>query len=599
MSPSLGLEKFRKHDSTIPLVSRGSDSKSRNQWPVGRSGWKQWLFSDSWTIEFVAAAVAAASLASIGITLGVYNHLPVADWPHSIKLNTVLQILSTMLKGSMLVSVCACLSQLKWLWYTRHRPLGDFEAFDSASRGPLGAVKLLYRLKCWHLASIGSFVTLLALLSDAFIQQSVSYPLKTVAQRDGLATVPYTQNYTQIGGGDGEPAYINQLMLAAVYAGVFSTKYGQTMSAVIPICTTGNCTFPAFASLAVCSNCANVTRLLNHTALPDTGLGPSDTWTLPNGQSIANIETGIEAISMNASSFEQQLPLNSDELHAYASTLGAITNITILVEGPMAWDCVLYFCASSYNFSEVQGADWDVTLDTFDKPEWYSTADGIAFDVPETSLTGIGNQSRTFTISQNAMYATKKSIGKSLVGGGGSSSGDVEEFSSDVAQGFVYRTNNVTHPDSVVMSIAIALTNNLRDISDLAMTGTAWTMKNYVKVEWIWLLLPLIMIILALVFLISTVLQSQRSEVPSWRESVLAVMEHGVNTTMGVPGNVDESNDTSTIGRGREKPSDLTSWAEDVTVFLRGTGAYGKGRSGYQLTVLNGQNGTDRGDMPD
>lgn len=92
----------------------------------------------------------------------------------------------------MLLPVCGCLSQLKWLWYHRGtQKLDDFEVFDAASRGPFGAALLLYRLKLWDLASLGSLVTLLALASDAFIQQSLRFPTTAV---DRLATA---RNYTK------------------------------------------------------------------------------------------------------------------------------------------------------------------------------------------------------------------------------------------------------------------------------------------------------------------------------------------------------------------------------------------------------------------
>lgn len=92
------------------------------------------------------------------------------------------------MKGFLLMPVCACLSQLNWLWYTRQaKALEDFQIFDVASRGPWGAVQLLFRLDFWHMASIGSLVTLLSLASDAFVQQSVSYPLRMDSQGDNTA----------------------------------------------------------------------------------------------------------------------------------------------------------------------------------------------------------------------------------------------------------------------------------------------------------------------------------------------------------------------------------------------------------------------------
>lgn len=127
-----------------------------------------------------------------------YDRQPLHKWPYSIQLNTVLSTFGTVVKGFMLVPVCASLSQLKWLWYSRkHNPLQDFQIFDVASRGPWGAARLLVRLRFWHLASIGGVVTLLALTSDAIVQQSVSYPVLPVSKKSSAARVPYTQGFTQ------------------------------------------------------------------------------------------------------------------------------------------------------------------------------------------------------------------------------------------------------------------------------------------------------------------------------------------------------------------------------------------------------------------
>ena len=79
--------------------------------------WLRWLLSDSWALEYMAMTIAMAALAAIFIILIFYNGQPLGNWPHSIQLNTVLSTLATVVKGFLLMPVCACLSQLKWLWY--------------------------------------------------------------------------------------------------------------------------------------------------------------------------------------------------------------------------------------------------------------------------------------------------------------------------------------------------------------------------------------------------------------------------------------------------------------------------------------------------
>jgi hypothetical protein len=44
--------------------------------------------------------------------------------------------------------VAECINQLTWVWFGhKARPLEDAVYYDSASRGPLGSLKLLFRLR--------------------------------------------------------------------------------------------------------------------------------------------------------------------------------------------------------------------------------------------------------------------------------------------------------------------------------------------------------------------------------------------------------------------------------------------------------------------
>lgn len=72
------------------------------------------------------------------------------------------------------------IGQLKWVYFEQrpHR-LADFDTFDGGSRGPLGAIKMLYKINGRAIvASIGGIVTILALAMDPFVQQVVSFESK-------------------------------------------------------------------------------------------------------------------------------------------------------------------------------------------------------------------------------------------------------------------------------------------------------------------------------------------------------------------------------------------------------------------------------------
>jgi hypothetical protein len=72
------------------------------------------------------------------------------------------------------------MSQLKWIYFgPRGHRLMDLQIFDSASRGPLGAISLIFHIR-WGatIASFRALLTILALLQDAAYQQVYSTHFK-------------------------------------------------------------------------------------------------------------------------------------------------------------------------------------------------------------------------------------------------------------------------------------------------------------------------------------------------------------------------------------------------------------------------------------
>jgi hypothetical protein len=66
------------------------------------------------------------------------------------EINTMISILATIIRTTMSLFLAEAVSQLKWSWFTRDRPLKDLSDFDSCSRGPLGAVQLLVAPHLWY-----------------------------------------------------------------------------------------------------------------------------------------------------------------------------------------------------------------------------------------------------------------------------------------------------------------------------------------------------------------------------------------------------------------------------------------------------------------
>lgn len=100
-----------------------------------------------WWLEALLLLFMLAALAAIFVTTWRYQNKPVPKWPHRISVNTLNAVYGVILKSTMVVVVSAGLSQLKWAWHQKSRPLRDIEYWDQASRGAWGSLLLIWRLR--------------------------------------------------------------------------------------------------------------------------------------------------------------------------------------------------------------------------------------------------------------------------------------------------------------------------------------------------------------------------------------------------------------------------------------------------------------------
>ena len=120
---------------------------------------------------------------------------------------------------------------------------------------------------------------------------------------------------------------------AAVYEGLFGDTRGMTAS-----CSTGNCTWPKFASLSVCSRCQNVTTSID------------SLHTLPNGLSLA------EKASVNATT--------SIKLSEIGYTPWAILNMSVLGHDA-AYECSVFWCVKEYDTVMIDGILYENEVTTW------------------------------------------------------------------------------------------------------------------------------------------------------------------------------------------------------------------------------------------
>lgn len=109
-------------------------------------GFHHWsrLETDWWMRELGALLLGFSSLLCVILILQIHEGRPLPDWPLSITINSLVSIFSTIMGMTLVVPLAEGISQAKWLWFQHYHPLSDMEVYDRGSRGPWGALEMLW-----------------------------------------------------------------------------------------------------------------------------------------------------------------------------------------------------------------------------------------------------------------------------------------------------------------------------------------------------------------------------------------------------------------------------------------------------------------------
>ncbi|KAF7185907.1 hypothetical protein HII31_12780, partial [Pseudocercospora fuligena] len=262
-----------------------------------------------WWPESLPMLGSAAFLVAIAAVLLAFHGKPLETWnmPWQIRPNTLVSILMTLCRLTMLVVVAECLSQLKWVYFQqRPHPLTHFQVFDDAS------LSLHWTAIA---ASLGALITIMALAMEPFTQQVLSYVPQNVTENNAVLwqATAYDHGTLQTVMNSDEPflgpAYGQDgtsVMTGAILASLSNATGSMNFE-----CKTGNCTWTEFSSLGVCSSCTNVSsQLERNCTLEETrsGIRPLYTkrcmYTTPFGSKLGvNYVADYIAVSMHSGTF--------------------------------------------------------------------------------------------------------------------------------------------------------------------------------------------------------------------------------------------------------------------------------------------------------
>jgi hypothetical protein len=534
-----------------------------------------------WLPEITSCIVSLMLLAAIIALLAVYKGQSLPNWPSMISINTLLAVLTSLLKAAILLPVTEGLSELKWRWFATAQPMKDMDRFDAATRGPWGSLLLMLKRRN-ILTYLGAVITVAALAIDPFTQQILQYKecLIPASSTDVSATITRTSNYTAAGlhTGAGETS-LDGPMVATLYQGMLDPPTNATSSIAFS-CGTGNCTFNgSYRSLAMCTSVKDISDTI-------TGNGTYYNYQLPSGLATQYSSLfsagGVDIENTEAAS-----------LYAFEAIMincqGVLNKTTTTCKtGPWAFRADLYPCVHTYGNVNISRsvltqellATTRVPFMNMNNGDYFSLAgdfpsfDGVdctpskqptEINTISTSLLQDGqryvnisaaepdimwyNSACTYGLGVGSLQAIAQYFGGAFFSQADYSStlqapyGTPGNTVGNAWLELLYRngTANIDSVTEFMQGLANAMTATMRQRGDstnsIPVTGTALVNSTCIDVRWGWLTLPVALLALTFSFFASvmwisrgpTFKRTAQGVRPVWKSSSLPLLWCGLD----------------------------------------------------------------------
>ena len=593
ISPSFGDDELENNDRNLvehvaSHRSSGSEAVLLTRWQRSKRWTKRtWQIHcvNKWTIEWVASAFSLSCLSAIYIVVGIFSNRSVEQWHSYFSINTMLSALGTAMRVGVIFATGMSLAQLKWLSFERKtHSFDDFGLYEEASHGVFGSMQLLYRLRFWHLASLGALATVLSLFSDAFIQASAVTSSRGAILEGGAASTPVATDPLVIDPdqiGQSGPGWLwtvegdmspDGRIKSAMYVAMTTYQFAGGIIGFSPVCVTGNCEFPWVSSLGMCSQC-----------LDQSGSILLQDGEIVNGEAQLRTATVTTASGGNITLQTQNLTLTEGYLNSTIIPSRSFQNSTQLLLGTLdiivlaapgmspqsqsgysAFRCDFNLCSVTEQSDIINGArEVKATGPSIFNGKWRGGPNNTRF-----TFEGAPNPSIEVAIGKDDWQSLANYINSGILVGNVITQNGSVQASSDTIKGIYEAINGegqlsggygvynniITIPD-YFDSVATVVTNGMRITgadAGISISGTTIGTESYIRIRWLYLILPTIMVVLSIILLASTVLQSRQRGTPIWKSSIFASIVHA-------SGIVKEQNRESlrTI-------AELDEWAKDI-----------------------------------
>ncbi|KAF2670109.1 hypothetical protein BT63DRAFT_454289 [Microthyrium microscopicum] len=432
--------------------------------------------------------------------------------------------------------------------------MSHIELFDEASRGPLGALLLLFqRNTVVTLAAAGSVITILSLLLDASTQQLIEYPTRPVFTESDDTTFSHSLIYNNGGRTNGfmviEWNSVDLTMQASVINGLSGFVTPPDFH-----CSSANCTWhdKSFLSLGFESTCKNVTTKIAQVCADFR----NQTLTYPNLDSTGNVNQCNLTTPSNVTLQYTYVPTDSQTTVIVSSTIscpslgyggwrnGWLTAIqsskliTIAVFRMYGYPARGYWEVIECDIGLVghKKSNVSITNSTFQV--------GLEERLPLVVLNGSGSepvashatfmtQTGNHTFMANLMdLAILSDFLQSKVFNGTLVDGDYA-FDPNIPFGPVYLNKNID-VSGALQNMTRSMTNTINRSSNAAFEkGYTIRSETYIYIRWKYFTLPVVMLIATTHLLLTTILKSRRQQMKLWKSSSVALLAHQINEWKG------------------------------------------------------------------
>ncbi|KAK5788715.1 hypothetical protein VI817_009673 [Penicillium citrinum] len=463
------------------------------------------------------------------------------------------------------------------------RSLLDMQTFDAASRGPLGSLMIIFHHRAQSFVSLGALVLVFLLAFDPFIQQVLKYPVWLAPNSNEMAIAPQlrefmpgnsTMDKALSQGFWSDQDFTPPLLCPSgnctwdPYSSVgFCNQCADITSLVVLDCHlptiqegfnggfNETCNIDLVNAFQDDMSGHNFTVTFHDSESYEMGMPvlyfPDKIVWQPFNRILGYYDYGLMGQLLNSTlsgvknplwtNARAELELNTSGNASYSAPISNRMYVKRVI------GCSLSLCLREYNVTVQNGNPSIETLAT-DFGRLYVNETHLVDDNEGYSLCwepGSSNNINTNSNESNFGFCDPKMrllAGKGSKyfpqGGGGAwllkyhvwhkEPRDADEFYDTEIYNPALDRIESTGFEETMANIAASLNKLSLTYSSHRINGTVHTSEVFVDVQWPWISLPALLVVVGTVFSLVTMYVSQRSQLPLWKSSALAPFYHGL-----------------------------------------------------------------------